>query len=129
MSSDPLGCRVDGYMCSPFAWTEEVSSHAEGVVYHHADALALCKLCDRLIIRNIECRIAEVLKVDGLGAAVDERLDVLYLVALGEAHLDAHIAESDGEHCECASVEVRLCHDVVTRAADVGDRKEYCRLS
>ena len=120
---------MDGNIASPLERTEKISAHAEGVVHHHADSLLLCHLHDRLIVRNIECRISDVFKEDGLGAAVYESLKVRYMVALCKTNLDAHVAEGDGEHGECASIEEWLCHDVVSRAADVGYRKEYSRLA
>ena len=129
MAADPLRRRMYGNVCTPLERTEKISSHSEGVVDHHAYALALGHLHNRLIIRDIECRISEVFEVYSLGAAVHERLEVFDAVALGEAHFYAHVTKGDGEHGECASVEERLCHDVVAGAADVCDRKEHRRLA
>ena len=112
-------------MRTPLERTEEVTSHAEGVVHHHADALFLCQLCNRLIIRNVECRVAEVFQIYGLRPAVDQLLDVLGLVALCETDFDSHVAKGDGKHSERASIEEWLCNDVVTRTADIGDREEH----
>ena len=120
---------MDGNIRTPLERAEEVASHAEGVVDHHAYALALGHLHNRLIIRDIEGWVAEVLKIDRLGAAVHERFEVFDAVALGEAYFDSHVTKGDGEHGECASVEERLCHDVVAGAADVCDRKEHRRLA
>ena len=121
MTADPLCCRVYGHMCTPLERTEEVTSHTECVVHHDTDAFALSELCDRLVIRNVECRVSKVLEIDCLGSAVDQRLEVFNLVALCKTDLDAHVAESDCEHCECTSIKERLSDDVVTRATDVCD--------
>ena len=129
MSAYPFGRRVDRHVCTPLERTEKVAAHTEGVVHHHAYAFAASHFHNRLIIRNIEGRIADVFKEYSLGAAVYEGLKVRGAVALCKAHLYAHIAECDGEHCEGASIEERLCHDVVAGAADVGDGEEHCRLA
>ena len=125
VAADPLCRRMDGNITSPLERTEKVSTHAECVVHHHADASATGHLHDRLIIRNVERRVSDVLEEESLCAAVHKSLKVSSAVALGHAYLDAHVTESDREHCECTSIEERLCHDVVARAADVGDRKEH----
>ena len=129
MTADPFGRRVNGHMCAPLERTEKIAAHAEGVIHHHADALTAGHLCNRLIIRDIECRISEIFQIYGLGLFIDECLQVLHLVAFCKPYLNAHVTKGDGKHRECTSVEERLRHDVVSRAADIGDREEYCRLS
>ena len=129
MTADPLRGRMYGYVSTPFERAEEVSSHAECIVHHHTYALAAGHLDDRFIVRYVERRIAEVLQVDRLCAAVHKRLQIIHEVAFCKTHLDAHVTQGDGEHCECASIEERLCHDVVARTADVGDGEEHGRLS
>ena len=113
----------------PLERAEKIATHTESVVHHHAYTLLLSKLCYRFIVRNIECRVAKILEIYGLCAAVDERLEVLNLVTLCKAHLDAHVAEGDCKHGECSAIEERLSHDVVAGAADVGNREEYSRLA
>ena len=125
MTADPLCRRVDGYVASPLERTEKITSHTEGVVHHHAYSLAACHLYNRLIIRNIEGWVSDVLEEDGLGAAVYESLEVGYMVALCEAYLDAHVTKSDREHGECTAIKIWLCHDVVSRTADVCHGEEY----
>ena len=120
MSAYPFGRRVYGHMCSPLERTEEITSHAEGVVDHHAYALALSQFGYRLIVRNVECRIAEILQIYCLGPCINERLYVFDLVALGETYLDSHVAQGNGKHRECASVEEWLCHDIASQALWMG---------
>ena len=129
MTADPLRGRMDGYVCTPFERAEEVASHAECVVHHHAYALSTGHLDYRFIVRDVERRIAEVLQIDRLCTAVHKCLQIFYEVAFCKTHLDAHVTQGDGEHCECATIEEWLCNDVVARTADVGDGEEHGRLA
>ena len=129
MTADPFCSRVDRNISTPLEWSEKVASHAEGIVHHHADTLATSHLDDRLIIRNIECRITKILKEDSLCTAVCKSLEVCNIVTLGKTHLNAHVTKSDCKHRECTSIKEWLSHDIVSRTADIGDRKEYCRLA
>ncbi len=114
---------------TPFKRPEQIATHSEGIVHHDADSLFSGHLNDRLIIRNIECRIAEVLQENGLRPAVRQCFNVACLVTFRKAHLDSHVAQSDCEHSECASVEKRLCDNVVSGTAYVRYGEEHGRLS
>ena len=120
---------MHGYIASPFKRTEKISAHSEGVVNHYAYSLSAGHLYDRFIVRDIECRVADVFKIYGFGAAVDKGFKIGDMVALCEAYFYAHISEGDCKHRECASIEERLGDDIVSRTADICDREEYCRLS
>ena len=129
MATDPFCRRMDRDICSPFEWPEKITSHTEGVVDHDAYSFAAGHFHDRLIIRNIECRIAEIFKEYCLCTAVCQCFKVFHAVACCKTHFYSHVAKSDCEHSEGTSVEVRLGNDVVPGTADVCDRQKYSRLT
>ncbi len=128
MAANPFCRGVHGDIGSPLYRAEKITSAGEGVVHDYADALPSSHLYNRLIIRHIESRISEVFEEDDLGPFVNEFLHILGLVGSGDADIDTEVAKGDGKHSERAAVEERLSHNIVSRAADIGDAEENCRL-
>ncbi len=78
-------------------------------------------------IDDVAQRVADGLAEQGLGAAVDQRLETFRLAVIGEAHLDAVLRQRVGEQVVGAAVECADRDDVVAGFGDgldrVGDRR------
>lgn len=86
-------------------------------------------LGDRFKIRNIVPRVPDGLNVNGLGAIINGRTDVLGLISLDEFGVDPQAREHDLELVVGATVEVAGGDNVVPSVGQGGDGHELRGLT
>ena len=125
----PLGSRINHDVCAPIEWVTQEASRTKGVIHHKWHILTLRHLCQRLQIGHVAGRVAHTLGVDALGLVVNQRLEVLCLLALGDAAVDTQLAQRDTELIVGATIEERRCNDIVTCLCQGSDSQKYSRHS
>lgn len=106
VATDPLGRGVHDDVCAVVDGTNEVSSSAEGVVYHYRYTGFMCDGNDLLKVGNVVFGVADALEVDGLCLGVDRFPEVLWAVAVYELGIYAQARKHDLELVVSASIAV-----------------------
>ena len=126
--ADPLRGRVRHDVGAVLQRAEKVAAGAERVVHHHRYAACVRDLGDGLEVGHAQARVADRLQKDGLGLAVDELAELLGVVGLGKARLDAEAFQLDFEQVVGPAVEVGRGDDVVAGLGERGEREQVRRL-
>ena len=111
---NPLRSRINHNVCAPIEWVAQKASRTKGVIHHKWHILTLRHLCQCLQIGHVAGRVAHTLGVDALGILINQCLEVLCLLALGDAAVDTQLTQRDAELIIGTTIEKRRCHDVVT---------------
>lgn len=89
----------------------------------------MSNLSDRLKIGYVVPGIANSLDIDSLGAVINGRGDVLWLVSLDKLGCDAQTRKEDLQLVICTAVQVACSYDVVASVSKRGDGHELCSLA
>ena len=110
---DPLRRGVHDDVRAPLERVAEVACRAERVVDDERNVAPPGQFAQRLQVGDRAGGIAHALGVERLGAAVDQRLEILGTLARGDAAVDAEPVQRRAELVVGASVEERRGDDVV----------------
>lgn len=97
--------------------------------YHQGNTLLVSDPGDGLEIRHVVARVSDGLDVDGLGAVINGRSQVLRLVTLDKLGLDAKAGQQDLELVVSTAVQVAGSDDVIAGVSKGRDGEKLCRLA
>ena len=111
MTAEELGCGMDNDVRTVLDGSDQIRS-AEGVVYDDRQTVAVCKLCNRVDVRNVTVGVAQRLKIDRSGIVLNGVFDFDQVMRVDEGGGDAVLRQSVGEQVVAAAVDGLLGYDV-----------------
>ena len=91
--------------------------------------MAVCDVGDAAEVGDVVLRVADALQVDAARVLVHQLVDLLWVVGIEEADLDAELGERLGEERPGTAVEARRGDEVLAGVADREDRRGDRRLA
>lgn len=128
MAAQELGQRVHGDIGAIVERLEQ-NRCCDGVVDDQRHAMRMRDLGQRLDVADVAGRVADGLGEHGAGVLVDQLLDGIWLVALGEAAGDALPRQDVREQRMRGAVKLRHGNDVAAVIGDVDEGKMQGRLA
>ena len=117
VAADELRGRIDHDVDSVLDGAKQQRRH-DGVVAERRQLVLVRDVADGLEVRHVVLGVADALEVDAAGVLVHQLVDLLGLVRVEEAHLDAEVLERLGEERPGAAVEAGGRDEILARVAD-----------
>ena len=112
---NPLCCRIYYDICTPIKRIAEETCSTKSIINYKRHILTLGQLTECCQIGNVAGGVTHTLGKNHLGLIINQRLEILDALALGNSAIDAQLTQRDTELIICTTIQIGRCHDIITR--------------